>query len=54
MTSGVVSIKLAWITDPHLDHLEKKDPDALVRLCSALDREDVTLEGGGLKLVLDI
>jgi predicted phosphohydrolase len=50
MTSGVVSIKLAWITDPHLDHLEKKDPDALARLGSALDREDAThiLLGGDI------
>lgn len=50
MTSGVVSIKLAWITDPHLDHLEKKDPDALVRLGLALDREGAThiLLGGDI------
>jgi len=50
MTSGAVSIKLAWITDPHLDHLEKKDPGALARLGSALDREHAThiLLGGDI------
>ncbi len=34
-----MSIKLAWISDLHLDHLEKKDPDALVRLGAALESE---------------
>ena len=50
MTSGALSIKLAWITDPHLDHLEKKDPGALTRLGTALDREGVSsvLLGGDI------
>ena len=38
-----MSIKLAWITDLHLDFLEKKDPGALKRLRAALDREGATI-----------
>jgi predicted phosphodiesterase len=50
MTSGALSIKPLWITDPHLDHLQEKDPGALDRLGAVLDRLGVThiLLGGDI------
>ncbi len=42
MTSDEMSIKLAWISDPHFDHLEIKDPGALERMGAALESEGVT------------
>ena len=50
MTSGDLSIRLAWISDLHLDHLAVKDPGALGRLGPALDREgaQAVLIGGDI------
>jgi hypothetical protein len=42
MTSGAVSIKPVWITDPHIDHLNRGDPGALERLGAILDRLGAT------------
>lgn len=39
MTSDEMSIKLAWISDLHLDHLESKNPGALMRLGAVLEEE---------------
>ncbi len=66
MTSDEMSIKLVWISDLHLDHLESKDPGALMRLEAALEEEGAAhiLLGGdiadsrcfetGLKHLLDV
>lgn len=42
MTSGNMSIKPLWISDPHFDHLYKNDPEAASRFRAVLDREMIT------------
>lgn len=42
MTSGTLSIKPLWISDPHFDHLNKSDLQALSRLRAVLDTEKIT------------
>lgn len=45
-----MSMKPVWISDPHFDHLNKKDPEALLRFRALLDRETIThiLLGGDI------